>query len=119
MKYLGKAYEEADVQVGDVVKAIGSVDGWEHIATVVDPRNIKDSGKNLSGNCNYFVYLIIQKVIKGNYPVGDYDGWPSTRVVKLDNQNKTNNFSNNCPECNTAGEYINGAFKCPLCWKVW
>jgi len=119
MEYLGRAYKEADVQVGDAVKVISGIDGYdyEYIATVVDPRDIKEDNC-LSGNCNSFVYLIIQKVIKGNYAVGSYDGWPSIKVIKLNNQKKVN-FSNNCPECNISGEYINGAFKCPLCWKVW
>jgi len=114
MKYLGEAYKIADVQVGDRVKVAG--EKFEFVADVVDPKNIKDD-KNLSGDCDCFVYLIIKEVVKGDYLVGHFNGWFPYSIIKL--ENKTNNNLNNCPECNIAGEYINGAHKCPLCWKVW
>jgi len=35
------------------------------------------------------------------------------------NTNETEDINTTCPECLTKGEYINGAYKCPKCWKTW
>ena len=82
----------------------------------------------LSKGKNWFAYPFF--AIQGGMGAKDIkkvkppftDGTPSKfEEEKEDFLSAEKNYvsNNNCPECNIPGEYINGACKCPNCWKVW
>lgn len=120
MGYLGEAYKEAGVQVGDkAVVMTSSSNEKEYIITVISPEKAKTKSKNISVDGDFYVYGIIVESYGYYLKIGYCDGWNPKYVKPLSYENKTDNFLNNCPECNILGEYINGAYKCPNCWKVW
>jgi len=117
MKYLFNTYRKANVLVGDKVRIRDKnlYTRFNYIICVVNPYKIPEI---LIPDVENFIYGKILEVIQGEHNVGEYWCWLPSFIEKIECENKVN-LSNNCPECNTAGEYINGAFKCPLCWKVW
>ena len=101
MKYLGRAYEKANVFPGDIITIKNSIVYGSNEYIVIDPK--EHARKNSKLNVDKYVYFKLKLFI---------DGMPPERIIKIKN-------INSCSECNIQGEYINGAFKCPKCWKVW
>lgn len=101
IKYLGKAYEIANVFPGDIIIIKNSIvyGGYEY--EVIDPIKYIHEYKTYTDKYVYFKLGLF------------IDGMPPVRVMKI------NKLKNSCIECNIEGEYINGAFKCPKCWKIW
>lgn len=90
------------------------------IGIIIDPKNPNpnpEPRKEFEQNKGVYVLLDDISVVPSYYGFYPYVSVPK-EDVELINRN-TIILKNNCPECNVAGEYINGAYKCPNCWKVW
>jgi len=110
MEEPGKIYEELGVKIGDCIEF--EVDTRTYKGIVASPKDADKKGNVIDGD----KYLYYRSDI--NDEVVGYKNIKNLKILKKHSEVE-NKAINNCPVCKIPGEYINGAYKCPNCWKVW
>lgn len=106
----GKIYEKYKVKIGDKISFDYGLS--KKIGIIISPKEVKGTNQIIDGD--NFLYIKEEDGFKLGYK-GNLINF------KILNKNVINNDINlyYCSECNIIGEFINGAVKCPKCWKVW
>jgi len=110
----GKIYEELGVKVGDCIEF--EVSNRVYKGIVASPKDADKATTIIDGDKYLYYRDDISDEVEG------YKGIKNLKILKKHSKDEVKSevrITNNCPICKIPGEYINGAYKCPNCWKVW